>query len=239
MEKKLMATIDQFIVKVNLLLKEFLAAWTMYDVGRDAIDTISNDVSIAPCVGYNQRVAPIPILFIKQYKRQYPHFILEVYQNKLVQVWNGLLNDIFCLLLEEHMAGTRKFVELKKQQIKVDFRSDEHLLVQLKESCSKDFAFWEYDDRPKVINNVLNPDGKRQKELRNIRKHILIRNVIQHAGGIVNDYLLKELGSKEIILKDKVGKQMSLKKDDKILLSIPELYDFLSCLLYVAQTWRG
>jgi hypothetical protein len=137
------------------------------------------------------------------------------------------------------MAGTRKFVELKKQQIKVDFRSDEHLLVQLKESCSKDFAFWEYDDRPKVINNVLNPDGKRQKELRNIRKHILIRNVIQHAGGIVNDYLLKELGSKEIILKDKVGKQMSLKKDDKILLSIPELYDFLSCLLYVAQTWRG
>jgi hypothetical protein len=238
MKKRLNAKIDKFIDDTNALFVEFLAAKTMYDIGRGNVDSIADNVAISPLVGVDLRLEPIPISFIKQYKNNYPHFILEVYHVRLVQLWNNLLDDIFCILIEEHINGGRRFSELKKQQVKVDFDSTEDLLVQLKEKLIEDFAFVDYPERQRIINKALNPNDKGQNELDNLKKNILIRNLIQHRGSIVDDYILGKLGSSQVQLYDDDGDLKTYRPGDKILLSIPEIHNFIRSLLLVVQKWR-
>jgi len=237
-KERLNKDIDRFIDNVNVLLEEFLAAKTMYDIGRDTIDSISDDAAISPLVGVDLHLEPIPIVSIKRYKDKYPHFILEVYHGKLVQLWNDLLEDIFYILVKEHIIGGRKFSELKWQKVGINFDSSEDFLSQLKENLIKDFSFWEYSERQRIINKALNPNNERQAELDNVKRNILIRNSIQHKDNIVDDYILGKLGCNEIQLYDDDGILRSYKNGDKILLSIPEIHNFIRSLLFVVQKWR-
>ncbi len=238
MKETVNKNIDRFIDNVNVLFEEFLAAKTMYDIGRDTLDSISDNAAISPLVGFDLHLEPIPIVFIKRYKNKYPHFILEVYHGKLVQLWNNLLDDIFCILIEEHMIGARRFSELKRKEVRVDFDSSEDLLTQLKEKLIEDFSFVEYPERQRIINKALNPNNEGQTELDIVKRNILIRNSIQHRDSIVDDYILGKLGCNEIQLYDDDGNLRPYKSGDKILLSIPEIHNFIRLLLYVVQKWR-
>lgn len=234
-EKKL----NQFTEDINLLFNEFLAAKTMYDIGRSSIDDISDDVCISAIVGSDLHLEPIPMTYIKKYKNNYPFVILDVYHGKLVQLWNNLLEDIFCILIDQHMIGARKFTELKKQEVKIDFDSTVDLLQQLKDNLIDDFSFKEFSERQKIINKALNITNDGQDKLDNIRKNILLRNLIQHKEYEIDDYILKEIGCKTIRLYDDEGKIRDHKKGDKFTLSIPEIHNFKSSLLYVVQCWRA
>ena len=238
MKNKINTRLDQAILEANALFKEFLAAWVMYTIGRDNLPRIANDTAISPCVGYNQRIEPIPIAIIKRFVVGYPHFILEVYHGKFVHLANRLMDDIFCVLLEEHLLKTRPFVELKTQQVKIDFSAEEDLLTQLKENCAKDFTFYKYSERLKIVNKALNPGNDGQDQIANIKKHILVRNAIQHSNGMVDDYMLRELGRTDFELADERGNMMTYTKGDKVMLTIPELHGFMSSLLGVVQEWR-
>lgn len=238
MKDKMNAKIDRFIDDANALFLEFLAAKTMYDVGRSNLDSIADDAAIAPLVGIDLRLEPIPIAFIKQYKDKYPHFILEVYHAKLVQLWNNLLDDIFSVLVEEHIARRRPFTELKKRQVRVDFDSKEDLLVQLTGKLMEDFSFVEYSERQRIINKALNPNNEGENEFDTVKRNILIRNLIQHRDSVIDAYILEKLGCNQIELCDDNGNPKTYRHGDKILLSIPDLHNFLSSLLYVVQKWR-
>jgi len=238
MKDKINKRLDQSILEANVLFKEFLAAWVMYTIGRNNLPNIANDTAISPCVGYKQRFEPIPIAVIKRFVTGYPHFVLEVYQGKFVYLVNQLMDDLFCILLDEHLGKTRPFVELKTQQVKIDFSTEEDLITQLKENCARDFTFYRYSDRLKIVNNALNLSNDGHDELVNIKKHILIRNVLQHSNGVVDNHMLKELGLKEFELADEQGKMMTYTKGDKIMLSIPELYSLMSSFLGIVQEWR-
>jgi hypothetical protein len=148
------------------------------------------------------------------------------------------MDDLFCILLDEHLGKTRPFVELKTQQVKIDFSTEEDLINQLKENCARDFTFYRYSDRLKIVNNALNPSNDGHDQLVNIKKHILIRNVLQHSNRVVDNHMLKELGLNEFELADEQGKMMTYTKGDKVMLSIPELYSFMSSFLGIVQEWR-
>jgi len=238
MKEKVNKRIDQFILETDMLFKEFLAGWTMYSIGRDNLDSVVENTAISPFVGYNQRLEPIPIVLIKKFRTGYSQFILEAYHGKLVILGNRLLNALFCILLEEHLQGTRKFVELKTQLVKIDLSSMDDLSAQFKENCKNNFSFNKYSERLKIVNKALNPNDDGQNELGNIKKNILVRNSIQHSEGMVDDYMLRELGCDKIELADESGKIRIYRTGDKLILSIPELYSFMSSFLFIAQKWR-
>jgi hypothetical protein len=238
MKDKINKRLRQSILEANELFKEFLAAWMMYTIGINNLPNIARDAVISPYVGYKQRFDPIPIAVLKRFVTGYPHFILEVYQGKFVCLVNQLMYDLFSVLLDEHLRKTRPFVELKTQQVKIDFRLEEDLPTQLKANCARDFTFFGYSKRLKIVNEALNPSNNGQDQLVNIKKHILIRNVLQHSNGIVDDFMLKELGLNEFELADEQGKMMNYTKGDKVFLTIPELYNFMSSFLGIVQEWR-
>lgn len=239
MKEILNRNIDEFTGRVSSLLKEFVAALAIHQLGRQAVEMVDDKTAYSQPVGPDLQLEPLPMVFIKQFGRAYPSFILEVYQHELIQLWNLLLNKLFCVFLELHISGARRFSEFNIQKVRIDFDSDEDLINQLKESSKKEYSFQEYSKRVKTIDSALNPKKGALEELNTIRTHILIRNLIQHGEGVVNDYILRELGSKGLILLDGSGKPTEFKKGEKIILSVPEVYGFQKALLYVTQKWRG
>lgn len=230
--------IDKLITNVNSTFMKLLAASTMYELGRETLRQFNNQVSISPKVGTNLHIEPIPIGDIKKFRADYPYFISEVFHGKLVHLWNNCLNDIFSLFIGLHFIGKRKFEELKKQDIKLDFCSNEGFYDQIKDRIIDGFSFKEYSERQKLINKILNPNDKGKEELANIYKSVLIRNIIQHRNNIVDSYILKRLGSSQIKILGMDGNLKIYKENDKILLSIPEIHSFESSMFIIGQIWR-
>lgn len=238
-ESNLNGIIDRLITNVNSAFMKLLAALTMYELGQDTLCQINNQVSISPKVGTNLHIEPIPIGDIKKFRADYPDFISEVFHGKLAHLWNNCLNDIFSLFIDLHFIEKRKFEELKKQDIKLDFCSDEGFYDQIKNRIIDGFSFKEYSERQKLINKILNPNNESKEELANIYKSILIRNIIQHKNSIVDSYILKRLSSSQIKILDMDGNLKIYRENDKILLSIPEIHSFKSSMFIIGQIWRA
>ncbi len=230
--------IDRLITNINSTFMKLLAASTMYGLGQETLGQIGDGASISPKVGTNLHIEPIPIVYIKKFRDDYPYFISEVFHGKLVHLWNNCLEDIFLLFIDLHFTGKRKFGELKKQDVKLDFSSNEDFYNQIKNRISDDFDFKEYSERQKLINKILNPNNDGREELDNIYKNILIRNVIQHRNNIVDSYILKKLASSQIEILDMDGNLKFYKENDKLLLSIPEIHSFKSSMFIIGQIWR-
>jgi hypothetical protein len=237
-EKGVNGILDELIDQINSTFLELLAASTMYNLGQYTIDQVKDDAVVSPKVGTDLYIEPIPMTEIKSFKNNYPHFLSEAFHGKLVHLWNSCLNDIFSLFVDLHLLGVRKLEELKKQDVKLDFSSSNDLSLQIKERIIAGFRFWEYSERQKLINKILNPTNKKKKELANIYKNILVRNVIQHRNCIVDPYILNKLGIDKIDIIDIDGKPMVYRENDKILLSIPEVHLFKQSMLTICQIWR-
>ena len=164
--------------------------------------------------------------------------MLETFHGKLVFAWYECLTSLFTLLVDKHFSGTRQFKELKTCQLKIDFQKSIDVNEQIKNSLSKNFDFDTYKDKIKIINSVLNPGNKRENELRNIHKHIQIRNSFQHKAGKIDKFFLQELGVQDISLLDNDSIENKFIQDNIINLSIPEFDLFRKSIVLVAQTWR-
>lgn len=230
--------IDRLIIDVNSTFMKLLAASTMYELGQETLSQIDNQVSISPKVGINLHIEPIPIVDIKKFRDDYPYFLSDVFHGKLVQLWNNCLHDIFSLFIDFHFTGKRNFEELGKHSIKLDFSSDENFYSQIQNRIIDDFDFKKYRYREKIINKILNLNDVGRDEIAAIHKNVLIRNAIQHKNGVIDSYTVKELGSSQIKILDMNGKLKLYKENDKILLSIPEIYSFKSSILSIGQIWR-
>ena len=231
--------IDRLIIDVNSTFMNLLAASTMYGLGQETLSQIDNQVSISPKVGTNLHIEPIPIVDIKKFRDDYPYFLSEVFHGKLVQLWDNCLHDVFSLFIDLHFTGKRNFEELGKLSIRLDFRSSENFYSHIQNRIIHAFDFQKYRDREKLINKILNLNAVGRDELAAIHKNVLIRNAIQHRNGVIDSFTLKELGSSQIKIFDTNEKLLKVyKENDKILLSIPEIYSFKSSLLYIGQIWR-
>jgi len=230
--------IDELIIKINSTFIELLAANLMHELGINSIDNIDNRSVISPKVGIDLNIEPIPIIFIKNFKDNYPDFLLEVFHGKFVNLWNDLLSKLFTVFIDLHFSSIRKFEELKKQGIKIDFSSGDELINQIKSNIIEDYNFKEFSERNKLINKILNPHNEGKKELLNIHKNILIRNAIQHRKNLVTNYISQRLGRSHVELLDNGGKLVVYNEGDVIRLSIPEIYAFKKSILNIAQIWR-
>lgn len=142
------------------------------------------------------------------------------------------------MLVDLHFSGKRKFTALKKRDISLDFRATASLEVQMTERLCRDFDFERYIDKVKLLNGVFSPNNEQPEHLLNVAKHVQIRNSFQHRGGVVDEFLLKELGLQKIILLDVNGTPRGYQLNDSIKISVPEFDVFRRSLLMVGQLWR-
>jgi len=230
--------IDNLIAQSTSIFKQFLLAHNALEIGGDTIAGFSDNACIEATVGLNVEIEPIPLYEVKHYRAQMPQFLLEIFHGKLVQTWQECLATLFCVLLDKHFSDERRFEELKRCQIYIDFRESSDLITQVKNSLIKNFDFDAYKDKVKLINSVFNPAGNRSEHLFNIDKHVQIRNSFQHKNGKIDEFFLEDLGVRRIALLNNSAQERKYGLNDKIELSIPELDYFRRSIALIGQTWR-
>ena len=230
--------LDELIININSSFIELLSALIMHDLGRYSLESIDDRATISPKVGFDLHIEPILIGNIKRFKDDYPHFLLEVFHGKFVFLWHELLTNMFSIFIELHFSSMRKFEELKKQEIILDFSSADSFNDQIKKGIIDDFNFKEFIERQKLINKLLNPEEHVQEELANILKNVMLRNIIQHRKNIIDDYILKKLGRAQINMLDNNGNIVNYSCGDNFILSIPEIDAFKKSILLTVNLWR-
>lgn len=164
--------------------------------------------------------------------------VFELFQNKMTALWSDLLGKLFALLVDSHFNGTRPFVELRKRRIQLDFKSQARLQDQVVARLLADFSFEKYQDRIRIIDSILNPEEKHRHELAQIRKHVSIRNAIQHHGSRVYPDMLRELGSTTLHVLDQNADERELGIGEHLALFLPELDALKGALYIVVNEWR-
>lgn len=230
--------IDQLTSQVQRNFREFLLSYASLQLGGETLSDINDYARLDTMVGLNISIEPIPIIELKQYKTDFPDFLLEVFHSRLVQVWQDCLNTIFGYYIELHFNRVRSFTELQKKQIQLDFNTGVDLDEQIKTGLVNDFQFAKYAERQKLVNHLRNPNDEQQLHLQNVHKNVQIRNAIQHRNSRVDNMILRPLGVQQIEILDHQGNATLVGENDQVHLSIPEFDSFRRSLLIVGQTWR-
>ncbi|MCK5113287.1 MAG: hypothetical protein KAR11_00805 [Phycisphaerae bacterium] len=230
--------IDTVINESTVLFKQCVLAQAVLNLGQRTLTGFSDTACIKTTVGLNVEIEPIPIAEVREYTEEFPHFLLEVLHGRLVQVWQECLSNLFRMLVDLHFSQNRRLVELKKRNLSLDFRATVSLEDQVTEQICRNFDFEKYSERVKLLNSVFNPNNEQPEHLLQVSKHVQIRNSFQHRRGVVNEFLLKELGLQKISILDKEGTQRDCQLDDDIQISLPEFDLFRRALLMVGQQWR-
>lgn len=232
------AILDRLIQESGNIFKQFLLAHTSITLGHGIVGEIADDTAVGTTVGLNISIEPIPIRELKQYKPVLPQFLLESFHDRLVQLWNRTIAKLFKYLIELHFNRIRPFEELKNRRPRIDFRSSTSLDDQIREVLSEDFEFQNYSERVRLLNSVFNSKNNKSNDLQKIHKHVQVRNCLQHKGGHIDDFFLKDLGVNKIEMLDHNANPRTYNLNDRVILSVPEFDSFRRSLLLVSQVWR-
>ncbi len=129
--------------------------------------------------------------------------------------------------------------ELKQWTARIDFSVNADMKVQVRDGLINDFRFQPYSERIRVLVHILHQRDVHAEELSIVKKHVLIRNSIQHHGSCVYPDMLKNIGSQHLRILDDSAVEKNLKANDKIVLSVPELDHVKGALFRITSAWRN
>ncbi len=233
--------IDSLLKNLTNNFHSFLLAKTFLELGETNFQYINEDAVIQVVLSKDDSVEPIPIYELKEYKKIFPTFLVEVFHGKTVILWQEFLTKIFSLYVDLHFDGKRKFEELKTRQIHFDFKCEDDVICHIKESLINGFAFENYKDRIRIISKICEPQEfsvNCETALYEIYKNVIIRNSLQHKDGILTKDSVNLLGRGTIEVFDAEGNNLFLNVGDKINLSLKEFYKFTQSLILIGQLWR-
>ncbi|MCE9951636.1 MULTISPECIES: hypothetical protein [Aeromonas] len=230
--------IDVFQGKLNATFSEFTLATSCAEAGLNLISQSQSNSAVSLHLGDDLYTEPVQFSELLFVSNDFISSTIALYQNMMIASWSDLLDDLFNHYLELHFNGKYFFSALKKQSIKIDFSSSETLENQIKDALQKDFSFKSYNEKIKLIIDALGCTSKNKLELSIIKKHVLIRNSIQHHNGLTYLDMFKLLGSESMTTMDRNGKPQEVVLGDKIYITVPEFDLLKRCLQIVTQTWR-
>jgi len=231
--------IDNYQKSISDYFRQLTLALAYISIGAKTISASPQNISIQLTLDKDIVTEPMFLKDLLAYNVNVEDSMLELFQHKLIAAWHDLLTDLFLHFLEQHFSQKRRFTELKRKAPKIDFSSDIDLVIQIREGLLVDFSFEKYTERIRIINGILNPAKNCDNELSFIKKHVFIRNAIQHHEGQVYNDMMKELGIAQLQMLNKEAENTLLKVDDKIKLSIPELDALKRALFRISNEWRN
>lgn len=230
--------INEFQGQLSDYFRQLILAAAYLNIGGREISGAPADVSVQLVLDKDITTEPLLLRALLPFSRSVAEGILELYQNKMIASWSDLLADLFAHFVNMHFRGSRKFLELKKRTVRIDFSLDADLLEQVGAGLITDFSFQKYGERVKIINSLLNPYGRHEAELSTISRHVLIRNSVQHHGSRLYRDMLRELGESKLLVLDANADAKELNVNDQIILSLPELDALKRGLFRVSNEWR-
>ncbi|MBD1864225.1 MULTISPECIES: hypothetical protein [Trichocoleus] len=157
-----------------------------------------------------------------------PGAVQELVHARLVQRWYDFLSQIFEHLFKSHFLGTKPCPSTRsiKFEVDLDFSTDTsaNLIDNLQERAVEGFRFFQSEKQLETVEKMLGtkvaPDFKKD-----IKKHIVVRNIFQHANGIVrpSDLALLGLTGKGISLIDESARSKEFQAKSQLRITFYEL----------------
>jgi hypothetical protein len=232
------SSILQFQTQLSNYFRELILAHAYLQIGNEQIAKAPLLASVSVLLGEDITTEPFILKELVQHSSAVNDGLLELFQTKVIAAWSDLLSALFSDFIAQHLAGEKLYPQFKKITARLDFSAASCLEDQLKEALISDFAFKPYKDKIAPISAILDPTGLMEEERSLIKKHVLIRNAIQHHESKVYDELLKELGTVQLAILDVKGNPLSIVRGQRIPLSIPELDALKSALFRLTNKWR-
>ena len=171
------------------------------------------------------------------------HLYLEAVLSQSVQVWDTFLVEMFRNAVAQHFTGQVPFPigseEFpRKFSLTVQLPLDKNIDDIIERICER-FAFEKYQDRVDKVYAIYSAkELKKEEPLEMIERFVTVRNVIQHARGVVRQRDLKP-GSNSIELTQMTGKPISYGIGDKIELSYIDIVFFSASIKRAARELIG
>jgi len=231
-------SLDEFQGQIATYFRQLTLATAYLKIGSQHLKTAPATAAVSLKLADDLTTEPMQLRELLPYTGAVAAGVAELFQMKAIAAWSDLLNKLFTKFMNAHLDGIKFFPELKTRTARIDFSITSDINSQLREGLSADFAFEQYADRIRLINHRLNPNALCDGELLTIKKHVFIRNAVQHHQGKVYDDMLKKLGSTQLALLDSDGNAISLGGGQPIHLFVPELDKLKRALFLVTNTWK-
>lgn len=162
-------------------------------------------------------------------------------QNDIIAELNDFIDECYLEFLVHVLSENNPDgIKLRKMNVKISLDSisqnlsegiSDHWLTihQIISNIWKDFKFLSFKDKFKEIMQCIDFTYS-EKNIREINKHIVIRNCIQHHNGQLEQTSLKGLGLEKIYILGDEGKKIEIKKWKKILLTYTEVKSLIGIL---------
>jgi hypothetical protein len=232
-------SIDQFQGQIAAHFRELILAMAYLNIGGQMLAGANPEASVELFLDEDIRTEPLHVRELLPHSGAVGAGALELYQNKMIAGWSDLLGTLFNHFVRAHVDGVQQYAELKKRAARIDFADATDFKTQLQKSLTAEFSFESYADRVRTVNSVLNPESKHGGELGTIKKHVLIRNAIQHHSSQVHGQMLRELGAAQVTLLDPKAEAKGCSLNERIRLSIPELDLLKRALFRLSNEWRN
>ncbi len=130
---------------------------------------------------------------VLQLHKEHPTAVEEMVHARLVQQWHDFLESLYVQLVKEHLVEGKHHPGLETMSVKVDFRDPGDLAEDVARAATQQFAYSEAPAKLRTVAAALDVEIPTALS-ESIRKHVAVRNVLQHNEGVLRDVDLRFLG---------------------------------------------
>ncbi|MBH0562944.1 hypothetical protein I3A51_04525 [Salmonella enterica] len=237
---------DEFIAEVTKLTTEAMGVYVILLLGTGHHTEIANDYPDAPIqIGTGHPDLP-GARSVKNYIPTHKEIhtkltgnrelIFELFLSQLVQKWFDFLNRIYEKALNENLVNNGTYpIPIAKARIDLSANPLDFIL-DIKTSACREFDFLNSKEKMKTIINIL---GAKQRISHSdkliLNENIAIRNIFQHAGGIVDKKSLDDLGIQSL-QSDEGRKIINIKAGDQAIRTAYDIEIFTNTLINIAKS---
>jgi hypothetical protein len=150
--------------------------------------------------------------------------IHELVHAQMVQKWYDFLNQLFEKVVKDHFSGVKSYPKVPQLKVTIDFSIDNSttLIQNIPERAREWFDFIKAEEKINKIEKILGIQIDQQLKS-SIKKHIIVRNILEHNNGVIRDRDVKDLGSQVINLFDDSATDKDFKVGDRVKITFYEL----------------
>lgn len=193
--------------------------WLKDNVARYPDATLHTGVG--PPTATTVMTRPFPMSDAVQVLRGRPQLTTELVHGLVMQWWYDFLQEAFEAIFRDHLNGSKPRAKFERVDLRLEAGGGVPLLDAVVAGAARDFSFEPAHERlpklAKVLGTKLNADNVAIQ-----RRHILVRNVIEHAGGVLRPDDLRPLGVSSIELFDADHDPVTFKAGDRLVLTVWE-----------------
>jgi len=226
---------DWFDIAHALIATTSIGAETVIGYMQSNPDA-SYSFAVPVIINEDQSFASINKLSYEEiFKRYFSHkgAITELVYGRIVQQWYDFLNQIIEQVVKDHITGVKIYPKIPKVEVKLDF-STENILEEVPRLIKESFDFKKNYEKTKLLEDCLEQkiDENLKKE---IKKAIIVRNILEHNQGFIRNKDLKDTGSNSIKLINSSCQEQDWKSGEKIEITIYELYRLKNLFYHISK----